>query len=57
MGCDECGEKTEILDTRTYKEENNDFIFTQRRRVCLECKNRFNTIEVTMDVWKQMFDE
>lgn len=57
MGCDECGEKTEILDTRTYKEENNDFIFTQRKRACLECKNRFNTIEVTMDVWKQMFDE
>lgn len=42
MRC-ECGGKTVTVDSRSY-----DGNRTRRRRECVECKNRFSTIEIPM---------
>ena len=52
MICPECGGNTRVPNVRTYQDELRDIIYTQRRRECLECKHRFNTIEITQDVWE-----
>ena len=47
MNC-ECGNKTEVLETRLqHREDFGPVVF--RRRRCLQCGSRFNTYEVRID--------
>lgn len=48
MTCPVCGGDTRIIDSRD-KEE-----FKKRRRKCLECGYKFNTIEIDMDLYLKM---
>ena len=51
MNCPECESGTKVLETRTYKDPEGDFFYSQRRRECLECSCRFSTVEVAREVW------
>jgi transcriptional regulator NrdR family protein len=37
--------KTEVLETRQYLDPETDMLYNQRRRQCLSCDTRFNTVE------------
>lgn len=54
MNCPECGEKTKCLETRIYEEPTHGFEYIERYRECLECLERFQSIEVPVDVWWRM---
>lgn len=45
MNCPICGGATRVADSRP----NSDSI--RRRRECLECKNRFSTVEIDADYY------
>jgi transcriptional repressor NrdR len=51
MNCPQCQNKAKCLDTRTYQDPNDDFEYVQRRRECLECGERFTTVEVLLETW------
>ena len=46
MECHECGGNTTVIDTRQYKKLTS--ITIRRRRVCMSCGLRFNTVEKLM---------
>jgi transcriptional regulator NrdR family protein len=47
MNCPECGsDRLQVADKRI----RNGLI--QRRRKCLACDHRFNTVEITMDLYE-----
>jgi transcriptional regulator NrdR family protein len=37
--------RTEVLETRQYLDPASEMIYNQRRRQCLSCDARFNTVE------------
>lgn len=47
MTCPVCGGDTKVIDSRPSEDS------VQRRRKCLECDYRFNTIEIDMDLYKK----
>lgn len=47
MLCPSCFGDTEIIDTRMVADRR------RRRRVCLDCGERFSTTEATNDAWKK----
>ena len=47
MNC-ECGNKTEVLETRNQHRPDFGAVVFRRRR-CLACETRFNTYEVRLD--------
>lgn len=51
MNCPQCQNKAKCLDTRTYQDPNDGFEYVQRRRECLECGERFITVEVLLETW------
>ena len=51
MNCPQCQNKSKCLDTRTYQDPNGDFEYVERRRACLECEERFMTVEVLLETW------
>ena len=48
MNCPNCGGKTHVVDSRP----NEDSV--ERRRECVECKIRFNTIEIDADYYEKL---
>lgn len=44
MTCPVCGEKTKVVDSRPYGCES-----IWRKRECLECKHRFETMEYEVE--------
>ena len=46
MNCPKCGGMTFVTDSRP----NVDSI--KRRRMCEDCKNRFTTVEIDLDMYK-----
>jgi transcriptional regulator NrdR family protein len=55
MNCPECGAGgagvVKTVDTRSYMDGDEGFYYTERRKHCLECGNKFKTLEVGIDVW------
>lgn len=51
MACPVCGERTEVVDSRSDGES------VTRRRKCLECFYRFNTVEIDEDLYKKISKE
>lgn len=49
MICPICSSKTRIVDSR----KRGDCVI--RRRECTSCKFRFTTIEIDMDIYKNLF--
>lgn len=49
--CPVCGEKTEVLDSRS------DCESVKRKRKCLECGYRFYTVEIDEDLYKKISKE
>jgi transcriptional regulator NrdR family protein len=45
MTCPVCGGDTKVIDSRPSEDS------VQRRRKCLECDHRFNTIEIDKDFY------
>ena len=45
MTCPVCGGYTMIIDSRNKNDHKN------RRRICMECGYKFNTIEIDMDLY------
>ena len=48
MICPICSNKTRIIDSR----KQDDCVI--RRRECISCKSRFTTIEIDMDIYKNL---
>lgn len=48
MTCPECGEKTVVVNSKA----EDDSVW--RRRECLCCKHRFNTIEIDEDLYERL---
>lgn len=48
MTCPECGEKTVVVNSKAYE----DYIW--RRRECVCCKLRFNTVEIDEDLYERL---
>ena len=46
LPCTKCGEKTQVIDTRTRRQHHSMQVY--RRRYCLNkaCKHRFSTVEL-----------
>jgi transcriptional regulator NrdR family protein len=52
MNCPECGAgKVKTLDTRSYVDSEEGFYYTERRRECISCGNKYKTLEVDIEVW------
>lgn len=49
MMCPECGGDTKVFDTRVGIDD-----LRCRRRECLECGCRFNTVELDLEVYKKL---
>lgn len=48
MICPNCGSETYVVDSRP------DEAFIKRRRGCVSCKYRFNTVEIDMDLYETL---
>lgn len=48
MNCPKCGGDTSVIDSKL-KPDN-----VRRRRKCLSCNERFNTMEIDMDYYKTL---
>lgn len=52
MNCPECGSnRVRTSDTRSYVDSDEGFYYTERRKYCTDCDNKFKTLEVGIDVW------
>ena len=52
MICPTCESKSKVWDVRTYKTEEQDgYAYVQRRHECLSCGERYNSIQVSAEVW------
>lgn len=49
MNCNQCGTLTKVIDSRTIK---NNII--RRRHKCLECAERFTTLEINIETLLQL---
>ena len=54
LTCPKCGAPTEVKDSRP--KAPYGFTTTGRRRLCVECGNRFNTIEVSTVVYERLIN-
>lgn len=50
MNCPNCGGKTKVIDSRDSEFASVHKVCWWRRRVCIDCKNRFTTYEILPDV-------
>lgn len=48
MNCPNCGGMTKVLDSRPNEDS------TKRRRECLDCKQRFSTVEIDADYYETL---
>jgi transcriptional regulator NrdR family protein len=53
MRCESCQGKTEVKNSRHFYDAENDFRYIERRRWCVVCDHKFNSIEVPQKVWKE----
>lgn len=53
MLCPSCEEKTKVLETRQFYDKDGKFYYLDRRRECLSCGERFFSLEIPRDVWRQ----
>lgn len=51
MICPQCKEKTHVLETRVLKGHRKHAL--KRRRECLSCGHRYNTVEMDGDVFEE----
>jgi transcriptional regulator NrdR family protein len=51
MKCPECTYTMKTKDTRQWRDENREFYWVERRRVCPSCDHRLMTIEMPKDIW------
>ena len=56
MWCPTCDKPTQVIDTRKYQDVSRNFDFVQRQRICRECKQRFQSIEIPQEVWERHYD-
>lgn len=48
MNCPNCGGETKVVDSRPQEDG------VQRRRECLECKERFKTVEIDSELYQKL---
>lgn len=53
MLCPSCEERTKVLETRQFYDKDGEFYYLDRRRECLSCGERFFSLEIPRDVWRQ----
>lgn len=54
MQCIKCGHNTQVLETRPKpKSIKLDCAAIKRRRKCIVCHYRFNTLEITQEYFKE----
>ena len=51
MTCPECGGHTDVIDSRI---TTNGYV--RRRRKCLYCGNRYSSVEIPFDEYKQLLN-
>lgn len=54
LNCYACGGGTQIDDTRTYRDEERDFVYVIRRHRCLDCGTKFKGMETYADIWNAL---
>lgn len=52
--CPSCEGATKIYDTRTYRDEQRDFIYVVRKHRCLECGHKYKSMETYMELWQTL---
>jgi len=57
MKCPECKEPMQTKDTRQWRDEQKEFYWVERRRVCPSCNYRMMTMEIPKDVWSKYTEE
>ena len=48
MTCPDCNEKTKVIDSTAFEDS------IERRRECLACGYRFNTIEIDKELYERL---
>jgi transcriptional regulator NrdR family protein len=51
MVCPECSNKMICNQTKNYHDEDKNFNYVERRRVCLSCGHRMMTVEIPQEVF------
>ena len=51
MLCPSCDCNTTVTDTRKYYDKELGFYYVERKRKCVNCGERFSSIEVNRDIW------
>ena len=57
MWCPECDGGTRTIDSRKYQDVSKTFDFVRRNRICRECELKFFTIEVSLSMRGNYYDE
>lgn len=53
MLCPSCEERTKVLETRQFYDKDVGFYYLDRKRECLSCNERFASLEIPYDIWRQ----
>lgn len=55
MLCENCGAKAGVVLTRQYRDEENNFYWTQRKNKC-SCGNSFSTVEIPAEKYAALVE-